>query len=107
MNVEKEWERNVKYLFMFKYNKVCKFCRPFRYFKAVFCRYFEQKIDFFEISEAKFYPDQPKQGSNKVIYPKYTKKKYDYALEQKPYTPTPWLTLLLVLGKSRVKQNSS
>ena len=22
------------------------------------------------------------------------------------YTPTPWLTLLLVLGKSRVKQNS-
>ena len=25
---------------------------------------------------------------------------------QIPYTPTPWLTLLLVLGKSRVKQNS-
>ena len=24
----------------------------------------------------------------------------------KRYTPTPWLTLLLVLGKSRVKQNS-
>jgi len=23
-----------------------------------------------------------------------------------PSTPTPWLTLLLVLGKSRVKQNS-
>ena len=24
---------------------------------------------------------------------------------KKQYTPTPWLTLLLVLGKSRVKQN--
>ena len=32
--------------------------------------------------------------------------KLERFLHKKQYTPTPWLTLLLVLGKSRVKQNS-
>ena len=43
------------------------------------------------------------------MYPKAFKngKKVDITNHQKiENTPTPWLTLLLVLGKSRVKQNS-
>ena len=45
------------------------------------------------------------QLTNFVSKLKHEQKMYLNKIEG--YTPTPWLTLLLVLGKTRVKQNSS